>query len=130
MNNTNDNAMNCNDKQLSDELLAGEELLSLNELAMRLPKINGRRPVTSTIWRWCLKGVRGVRLEHVRRGRVIATSLQSVDRFSLHLASHLVANHQDRMVGPRDIDNQRPQSVLARQRRIEAAEDRLKKAGL
>jgi hypothetical protein len=61
---------------------------------------------------------------------VIASSVEAVDRFSIQLAGQLVANHQDRMVRPRDFEGQRPQSVLTRQRQIEAAKRRLKEAGI
>ena len=107
-----------------------EELIGLNELAGRLPQINGRRPSVSTLWRWCLKGIGGIRLEHIRRGRVIATSVEAVSRFSLRVAAELVATHQERMVGPRDFEGQRPQSVLSRERRIRAAEKRVTEAGV
>ena len=130
MSNMSNTETDAKTSETSEGLLAGEELLSLVDLAKRLPKINGRRPVISTLWRWCLKGIGGVRLEHARRGRVIATSLQAVDRFSVHLATQLVANHQERMVGPRDFEGQRPQSVLTRERQIEAAKRRLKEAGI
>ena len=35
-----------------------EKLLSLPEACAALPRIAGKRPHTSTLWRWCKKGVR------------------------------------------------------------------------
>ena len=67
--------------------LSGEKLLSLHEAAQQVPKINGRRHAPSTLWRWCRQGLGGVRLEHVRIGRTIATSTQALDRFFAALAA-------------------------------------------
>ena len=39
-----------------------------------------------TVWRWIQKGVRGVRLEHIRVGRRILTSDEAVERFFFALA--------------------------------------------
>ena len=35
----------------------------------------------STVWRWCVSGVGGVRLEHVRMGRRMLTSEDALRRF-------------------------------------------------
>lgn len=39
-----------------------ESLLSLTEATKALPRVNGKRPSISTLWRWCRRGLRGVRL--------------------------------------------------------------------
>ena len=56
-----------------------------------LPCIPRRRGKTgrlhpSTVWRWALKGVRGVRLEVVRVGGTLCTSAQALQRFFDRLA--------------------------------------------
>lgn len=56
-----------------------------------LPCIPRRRGKTgrlhpSTVWRWALKGVRGVRLEVVRVGGTLCTSTQALQRFFDRLA--------------------------------------------
>ena len=66
--------------------LSQEELLSLSEASAALPRIDGRRPHVSTVWRWCRKGVRGVRLEYVRLGHRICTSREALNRFANTLA--------------------------------------------
>lgn len=62
-----------------------ENLLSLTEAAKVLPKVNGRKPAVSTLWRWCRKGLRGVRLDYLRIGRNIVTSPQALHRFFAEL---------------------------------------------
>ncbi len=49
-----------------------EDVMSLTEATKVLPKVNGKRPAISTLWRWCRRGLRGVHLEYVRVGRNIA----------------------------------------------------------
>ncbi len=66
--------------------LQSEKLLSLTDAAKALPAIDGRRPHVSTMWRWCKKGVRGVRLEYVRLGHRVCTSMEALTRFSQRLA--------------------------------------------
>jgi len=63
-----------------------EELLSLSEAAKRVPTLNGRRIHSSTIFRWCRRGLRGVRLEYIRVGRRMATTAEALDRFYRDLA--------------------------------------------
>lgn len=67
--------------------LVGEELLSLREAAAHLPCVSGKRPSVSTLWRWCRRGLYGVRLEHTRIGRNIATSREAMGRFLGTLAT-------------------------------------------
>ncbi len=45
-----------------------DELLTLAQAAALCPKVNGKRPRCSTIWRWCKKGSHGATLGHVRIG--------------------------------------------------------------
>ena len=67
-----------------------ETLLTLTEATRHLPTTgrHGTRngPHASTIWRWCRKGVNGTRLEYVRVGRRIYTSLEGLGRFFTALA--------------------------------------------
>ena len=66
--------------------LKREKLLSLGDACRALPRIDGKRPHVSTMWRWCRKGVRGVHLEHVRLGHRICTSNEALSRFVNALA--------------------------------------------
>jgi len=56
------------------------ELITLREAAKLVPT-NGRRVHTSTLWRWCIKGCRGARLEHLRAGARIVTSRAALLKF-------------------------------------------------
>ena len=42
--------------------------MSLPEAAAYLGRITGQKPHVSTLWRWCLKGCKGVRLESICLG--------------------------------------------------------------
>ena len=65
-----------------------EELLSLSAAARKMPRFGkGKHPHPTTIWRWCTDGIGGVKLDHVRVGRRICTSVEALDRF-LNRESH------------------------------------------
>lgn len=56
-----------------------------NEEVMPLAKAlrqAGYQSNPSTAWRWCKQGVRGVKLEYLRAGRRIVTSVEAIQRFS------------------------------------------------
>jgi len=61
--------------------LETDKLVTLAQAADFLPKLGGRRIHTTSIWRWCRKGVRGVKLEHAIIGSRIITSVQALNRF-------------------------------------------------
>src|SRR5689334_23194438 len=58
-----------------------EELLSLAEASKTVPGKNGHGVNPSTVWRWALRGVGGVRLEVLRLGGRTCTSKQALQRF-------------------------------------------------
>ncbi|QDT06889.1 hypothetical protein K227x_53120 [Rubripirellula lacrimiformis] len=58
-----------------------EDVLTLQDARRELAKATGRRPDKSTCYRWCLKGVGGTKLEHIRLGDRILTSRQALTRF-------------------------------------------------
>lgn len=66
--------------------MENEMVVSLTEATKILPKVNGKRPAISTLWRWCRKGLNGVHLEYIRLGRNIATSREALCRFFAALA--------------------------------------------
>ena len=64
--------MNAMERAWAAGMLVGEgdELITLAEAARRLPRIDGRKVCDVTLWRWARRGLRGVRLEYVRVGRI------------------------------------------------------------
>lgn len=58
-----------------------DDLLSLSAAAAICPAIDGKRPRSSTVWRWARKGIRGVRLECVMVGRNMATTRPALEKF-------------------------------------------------
>ena len=106
-----------------------EEIFSLSEAAGKLPRINGRRPHVSTLWRWCRKGCRGTRLEYVRVGSKIATSMEAVHRF--FLAQAAADSALESTPPPTPIQSTpKPRSETARARAIEEARRKLEAAGV
>ncbi|MBN1555153.1 MAG: DUF1580 domain-containing protein [Phycisphaerae bacterium] len=105
-----------------------ETLLSLAEATKVLPPINNKRPAISTLWRWCRKGLRGVKLDYVRVGRNIATSREALDRFFVSLAAVDTPLDSPSSVPP--IPRSRRKIPTRRTKSIERAEHRLQKAGI
>jgi len=55
--------------------------------ARKVVPVGGKELHVSTMWRWCSRGLRGVKLEHVRVGHRICTSTQAISRFVNALAA-------------------------------------------
>jgi hypothetical protein len=73
------------------------DTLSLSQAARRLPRLRAGRPVhPSTVWRWALTGLRGVKLETAMVGGVRVTSEAALRRFfaavSANSAGHETAH--------------------------------------
>jgi len=103
--------------------LSCEEVLTLSEAAERLPKRRGKPIHISTIYRWAMTGLRGVRLETLPVGGSHCTSLEALQRFAETLAE---TPRSPRGFAPRPAPSKRKQ----RQRRIAAANKRLDRAGI
>jgi hypothetical protein len=67
----------CEDTEVGVDIYS-EQLLSLTDAAKSLPG----RPAASTIFRWRLRGVRGVKLETCLIGGRRYTSMEALERFS------------------------------------------------
>lgn len=103
-------------------MLISETILSFSEAAKALPKINGRRPHATTLWRWARKGLKGVRLETRRVGARFVTSAEALERFSEALAAiDLPGNH------PPPQTNRRG---AGRHHAVDQAEHKLRNAGI
>ncbi len=107
--------------------LQAEQLLSLTDAAKALPPIDGTRPHSSTVWRWCRRGLKGVRLEHVRLGHRVCTSLDALARFSQRLAE------TDERAAERPVSHTtigRPRTDAEQERAVQAAKKELDRAGV
>jgi hypothetical protein len=105
-----------------------EKLLSLSEAARFVPCINGKPVHASTIWRWCMKGSRGVHLEHVRLGRRILTSPEAISRFGNRVAKLEDACFESRYQRPKE--KTRTRSHHEREKAISDSERELGVAGI
>ena len=106
-----------------------ETLLTLTEATKVLPKVNGRKPAVSTLWRWCRRGLRGVRLEYLRIGRNIVTSPQALHRFFAALAEADEQVESQSFAKPKCLQK-RGISAKARLRSLEQADAILARAGI
>ena len=61
--------------------ILSENVLTLEQARGELEICLGTRPDKSTVYRWCLKGVGGNKLESTRIGGRIITSKQALTRF-------------------------------------------------
>jgi hypothetical protein len=61
--------------------LSEDQPLSLTDAAEFLGKLTGRKPHVSTLWRWCLKGCRGVRLESICIGGKRFVTAAALEKF-------------------------------------------------
>lgn len=105
--------------------LLQEGLISFADATKVVPKIDGKRISTSTIWRWSQKGIRGIKLETRRVGCRLVTSAAALDRFFAALAvPNSPASPERTPPGPR---SRTPQQ---RRRDLADADARLKAVGL
>ncbi len=101
-----------------------EQLLSLSQAAklVWLPiRRGGRRPCVATLWRWCLQGSRGIRLESVVAGGVRCTTEAALRRFFERLTA--ASEPHNAVPEPQRLSRER-------QKQIEAAEKRLAAMGI
>ena len=60
---------------------SGEPVMTFTEAAGWLERRFGSRPNVATIWRWAVRGLRGVRLQTIRLGRYRFTTERAIERF-------------------------------------------------
>ncbi|NQT20876.1 MAG: DUF1580 domain-containing protein [Planctomycetes bacterium] len=64
-----------------------EKLISLSDACELLPRRRrGRKPCFSTLWRWAMEGISGVRMETLRVGGTLCTSHEALQRFFQRLS--------------------------------------------
>lgn len=102
------------------------DLLTLEEAAYTLP----RPPHMTTIWRWCRKGLNGIRLEYLRIGGRIYVPREALEAFGRARAA--ADREPSPIPRPRDVVNwtlRRRRSEAERQAAIEEARARLRGDG-
>jgi len=67
--------------------LSEETVICLSEAPRHLPRRDGRAFSLATVYRWSLKGCRGVRLETLQIGGRRHTSMEALQRFAEQLTS-------------------------------------------
>ena len=112
------------DNQNPEETVSN--LLTLSQASKRLPRVNGKRIHVSTLWRWCRKGLKGIRLEYSRVGRTIMVSDAALNRFFTALAQADVEQAESCNYKPRH-KRRRPGN---RQASIDQANEVLRNAGI
>lgn len=103
-------------------MLCDEDVLTFVEAAAILPRLNGKRPHVSTLWRWARRGLNGIRLETRRIGSRFVTSREALERFSAALAAIPLP---DRPTAP-----PKASTNTARAKSVAQAEKVLAKAGI
>ena len=63
------------------ETLAHDRPMSLPDAAAYLGRITGQKPHVSTLWRWCLKGCKGVKLDSICIGGKRFVTAAAIDYF-------------------------------------------------
>jgi hypothetical protein len=96
-----------------------EKALSLPQAARHIPPTRQDKPVhVSTLVRWILHGVRGVRLEAARIGGRWVTTQEALERFSSKLtAQHSSPSTQPNIGGPTHTAHERRQDQVERELR-------------
>jgi hypothetical protein len=61
--------------------LREDQPLSLPDAAEFLGKLTGQKPHVSTLWRWCLKGCKGVKLESICIGGKRFVTTTAIENF-------------------------------------------------
>jgi hypothetical protein len=105
-------------------MLYNETLVTFTEAAKRVPRINGRRPHPSSFYRWATRGLKGAKLETLKVGGRLCTSLEAVERFFRELAEKGPIHR--RPVSP---EKSGGRSESQRERAIAQAEQDLERAG-
>jgi hypothetical protein len=101
--------------------LSQETRLSIIDAGRLIARLRGQsRPAAATAWRWCSRGLRGVRLEHYRIGGRIVTTEQAVRRFLARVQADEPASAVVVTAAP-----QAAQPDELRRQTIDAAKDRL-----
>jgi hypothetical protein len=98
--------------------------MTIPQAATFIGRLTGKKPNVSTIWRWCLKGVRGVILESIRVGGQRFVSRAALARF-IEQSTARGSNDQRPPAHPPTVVPSSSQRSGRRREEIEAARRRL-----
>ena len=104
-----------------ENFMEEQKLIPLAEAARLMPC----GPTSNTIWRWCRRGIRGIRLEYLRLGHRVVTSEAAIGRFAQRLAE---ADTPPMSAAPTQPPKKR--TPRRRERDIQKAEATLAQAGI
>ena len=101
---------------------SGEPVMTFTEAAGWLERRFGRRPNVATIWRWAIKGLRGVHLQTISLGRYRYTTERAIERF-IDQTSVVIGSHEATPSGsmhtPGEHFTDRQRSAAVRRREAE-----------
>lgn len=104
-----------------------ESLLTLAEASRVLPG----HPCIPTIWRWCAKGCRGIRLKAIRLGRRWYISPAALQEFGELLAARSIEDLAAKSAAPVfEPPERRGRTEAQRARDIEQAKENLRRRGV
>jgi len=107
-------------------MLSNETCLTFSELSRELPKIGGKRLNVSTLWRWALRGNRGVKLECLKLGGRYLSSIPAVERFAVSCAertsSDLATREAERAAQAQSVVVTPPKKLTTAIRRAQIAQ--------
>lgn len=65
----------------TSQRILSEDVLTTREACEEFTPLFGKPIDRTTLYRWALKGIQGVKLEHTKIGGRIVTSRQAINRF-------------------------------------------------
>ena len=99
-----------------------DELLTATEAAKLCPRVGGKKPHVTIIWRWAKQGVGGIRLEHVVISRTLFTTRGALCQFFRDLAAAPLSQEgYDPMRPGARTAAQRRRDFIGARKRLEAA---------
>jgi hypothetical protein len=101
--------------------ISTERVVTLAQATHHLPhRRGGKRPHSATIFRWCVDGCRGVKLESIMVGGTRCTSIEAMQRFFDALTESADAEHSA-AVAPPPVTKSRAKAIAAAERRLTRA---------
>ena len=98
-----------------------QEPMSLAAAAKAFGRLRGRVPHVSTVWRWCTKGVRGVRLQSYVVGGTRVITAEAIDTFLAQTSDSALQWHEHvPVVHDRALQEKRKEEIRAARERLQA----------